>query len=398
MNPKLIARRTRAIRRELDKKKIRLLIVTRPANVTYITGFLGDDSWAAIAGRRVYLLTDSRYTEQAQKECPSCKIIDRAGPMADAVANLVKKLKSVRTVAVEDSVSMADFEQLKKTVKARFRTAAGIVETLRSIKDESEIATIRSAAAISTKALAKTLPYIKPGVIESELAGMLDFQIRKLGARNSFETIVAFGPNASRPHHQPGTRKLKKKDAVLIDFGAKYKGYCSDITRCFVCGEGILPLFPAAGKMLAGRKEWRGHPGLVLDARAGRPRHTASPQTAFYKKVYDVVEQAQAAAIKTIKAGVKITQVDAAAREVIDKAGLPVYGHGTGHGFGLEIHESPFLKPDGKGKLKAGQVITIEPGIYIPGKLGVRIEDDILVTETGYKILTHKCPHSPLLS
>jgi len=406
MDKDIIRKRIRTIRRELDKKKIRFLLITGPANVTYMTGFLGDDSWAAIAGGRVYLLTDSRYTEQAQKECPSCKIIDRAGPMADAVAGLVKKLKSVRTVAVEDSVSMADFEQLKKAVKARFRTVAGIVETVRSIKDESEISTIRSAVAISTKALAQTLPYIKPGVTESELAGMLDFQIRKLGARNSFETIVAFGPNGSRPHHQPGSRKLRKKDTVLIDFGAKYKGYCSDITRCFMCGEGILPLSPAAGKpvlsvvegMPAGRKAWRGHPGLVLDARAGRPRHTASPQIVFYKKVYDVVEQAQAAAIKMIKPGVKITQVDAAAREAIDKSGLPVDSHGTGHGFGLEIHESPFLKPDGKGKLKAGQVITIEPGIYMPGKLGVRIEDDILVTETGYKILTHRCPHSPLLS
>jgi len=358
MNIDIIRKRIRAIRRELDKKKIRFLIVTKPANVTYMTGFLGEDSWAAIAGGRVYLLTDSRYTEQAQKECPSCKIIDRAGPMADAVAGLVKKLKSVRTVAVEDSVSLVDFEQLKKNVKARLKTAAGIVETVRSVKDESEIATIRSAAAISTKALVQTLPYIKPGITESELAGMLDFQIRKLGARNSFETIVAFGPNGSRPHHQPGSKKLKKKDAVLIDFGARYKGYCSDITRCFVI----------------------------------------SGMTPFYKKVYDVVEQAQAAAIKMIKPSVKITEVDAAAREVIDKAGLPVYGHGSGHGFGLQIHEDPFLKPDGKGKLKAGQVITIEPGIYIPGRLGVRIEDDILVTETGHKILTQNCPHSPLLS
>jgi Xaa-Pro aminopeptidase len=355
MNRKEIVRRIRAIRRQMDKKKIRFLLVTKPANVTYITGFLGEDSWAAIANGRVYLLTDSRYTEQAQKECPSCKIIDRAGPMADAVANLVKRLKSVRTVAVEDSVSMADFGQLKKTVKARLRTVAGIIETMRSIKDESEIAIIKSAAAISAKALAQTLPHIKPGISESELAGMLDFQIRKLGARNSFETIVAFGPNGSRPHHQPGKRKLKQKDAILIDFGAKYKGYCSDITRCFVIG-GI---------------------------------------TDFYKKVYDLVEQAQAAAIKAIKPGVKITQVDAAARKVIEKAGLPVYGHGTGHGFGLQIHEDPFLKPDGKGKLKAGQVLTIEPGIYMPGKLGIRIEDDILVTETGYKILTHKCPHLP---
>jgi Xaa-Pro aminopeptidase len=355
MNQKVIARRIRAARREMNRKKIRFLLVTKPANVTYITGFLGEDSWAAVAKGQVYLLTDSRYTEQAQKECPSCKIIDRAGPMADAVANLLKRLKSVRTVAVEDSVSMADFEQLKKAVKVRFRTVAGIIENVRSIKDQSEIAAIKSAAAISSKALAQTLPYIKPGITESELAGMLDFQIRKLGARNSFETIVAFGPNGSRPHHQPGKRKLRKKDAILIDFGAKYKGYCSDITRCFVIG------------------------GM----------------TSLYKKAYDVVEQAQAAAIKTIKPGVKLTQVDAAARKVIDKAGLPVYGHGTGHGFGLQIHEDPFLKPDGKGKLKAGQVITIEPGIYIPGKLGVRIEDDILVTKTGHKILTRNCPHSP---
>jgi Xaa-Pro aminopeptidase len=277
--------------------------------------------------------------------------------MAEAVAKLVKKLKSVRTVTVEKSISVSDFEQLSKVVKARLRTAADVIEAVRSVKDKSEVAVIRAAASISSKALEQTLPYIKPGVTESELAGMLDFQIRKLGARNSFETIVAFGPNASRPHHQPGARKLRKKDTVLIDFGAKYKGYCSDITRCF----GI-----------------------------GAP-------TALYRKVYDAVEQAQAAAIKTIKAGVKMTQVDAAAREAIDKAELPVYSHGTGHGFGLEIHESPFLKADGKGRLEAGQVITIEPGIYIPGKLGVRIEDDILVTKTGHKILTRNCSHSPLL-
>lgn len=357
MNKEQIAKRIKAVRRVLDKKKVRCLIITKPANVTYATGFLGDDSWAVVVGGRVYLMTDSRYTEQAEKECPICRIIDRAGPMAEAVAKLVKKLKSVRTVAVEESTSLGDFERLRKTVKARLRTAANIIDSGRSIKDASEIAAIKTAASISTEALRKTLPSVKPGVTESELAAMLDFHIRKLGARNSFETIVAFGSNASRPHHQPGRRKLKKKDSILIDFGGRYKGYCSDITRCFVVG------------------------GM----------------TALYKKVYDVVEQAQAAAIRTIKAGVKITQVDAAARDVIAKSDLPVYGHGTGHGFGIEIHESPFLKADAKGTLKAGEVITIEPGIYMPGKLGVRIEDDILVTESGYKILTRSCPHSPLL-
>ena len=357
MNREVIRKRIRAIRRQLTKKRISCLIVTKPANVTYATGFLGDDSWMAVTHSQVYLLTDSRYTEQAQKECSICRIIDRAGPMAEAVAELAPKLKSVRTITIEKSTSVAEFEQLKKAVKGRLRTAANVVETTRVVKDESEIAAIKSAASIAAKALGQTLSYIKPGVSESELAGMLDFQIRKLGSRNSFETIVAFGANASRPHHQPDTRKLKKKDTVLIDFGAKYRGYCSDITRCFAVGE----------------------------------------PTAFFKKVFDIVEQAQAAAIKKIRAGARLAEIDAAARETIAKTDLPVYGHGTGHGFGLEIHESPFLKAGGKGKLEAGQVITIEPGIYIPGKLGVRIEDDVLVTETGHKILTRNCPHWPLL-
>jgi Xaa-Pro aminopeptidase len=199
---------------------------------------------------------------------------------------------------------------------------------------------------------------MKSGVTESELAGRLDFEIRKLGATNSFDTIVAFGPNASRPHHQPSKRKLKKRDTVLIDFGARYKGYCSDITRSFA---------------------------------------TCRP-TRFFEKVYEAVQQAQAAAIKTVKAGVEMVKVDAAARSVIGSYDLPVYEHGTGHGFGLEIHEMPFLKAQSKGKLKAGEVITIEPGVYIPGKLGVRIEDDILVTDTGHKILTRSCPHTLKLS
>jgi Xaa-Pro aminopeptidase len=377
MNKETIKKRIRMIRRDMSKKRIRCLIITKPANVTYTTGFMGEDSWAMITANQVYFLTDSRYTEQAHKECAGCRIVERGGSMAEAVAQLAKKLKSFRTVTVEQSTSLANYEALKKHVKARFRTAAGIIETARSIKDSSEIAAIKTAASIAAQALKKIRRHIKPGVTESELAGMLDFQIRKLSATNSFPTIVAFGPNASRPHHQPGTRKLKNKDTVLIDFGAKYKGYCSDITRCFACDEGILPLSQAGGRMPAERK-------------AG----TASPQAnPFYKKVYDVVEQAQAAAIKMIKAGVKIKQLDAAAREVIDKSGLPVYGHGTGHGFGLEIHEDPFLKPDGKGVLKAGQVLTIEPGIYIPGKIGVRIEDDCLVTKTGCKILTKMCPH-----
>jgi Xaa-Pro aminopeptidase len=356
MKRELTRKRIRDIRRELNKKKIDCLIVTEPANVTYTTGFMGDDSWAIITKRAVYLLTDSRYTEQAQKECVGCGIVQRKDSMAEAAGKLLKKLKSVRIVAVEKSTSVAAFGALKKHVKLRLKTTAGIIESVRRIKDSSEINTIKAAASITARALRQIRRYMKTGVTESELAGRLDFEIRKLGARNSFDTIVAFGPNASRPHHQPSERRLRKKDTVLIDVGARYKGYCSDITRSFAIG---------------------------------RP-------TRFFEKVYEAVQQAQAAAIKTVKAGAEIKQVDAAAREVISKYDLPVYGHGSGHGFGLEIHEMPFLKADGKGKLKAGEVITIEPGVYFPGKLGVRIEDDILVTDTGHKILTHSCPQTLL--
>ena len=354
MNREVIKKRIKAIRLKLNEKKLDCLIITKAANVTYTTAFSGDDSWAVITGRAVYLLTDSRYTEQAQKECVGCKLIQRKDSLAEAAAKLLKKIKSVRTVAVEKSTSVADFEALRKHMKLRLKTVADIIESIRINKDNSEIAAIRAAVRIAAQALEQTLDYIKPGVSESELAGRLDFEIRKSGATNSFETIVAFGPNASRPHHQPSKRKLKKTDTVLIDFGARYKGYCCDITRSFAVGK----------------------------------------PTRLFERAYEAVEQAQAAAIKRIKAGAEIQEVDAAARNVIRKYDLPVYGHGTGHGFGLQIHEMPFLKADGKGNLKAGEVLTIEPGVYLPGKLGVRIEDDVLVTETGCEILTHCCAHT----
>jgi Xaa-Pro aminopeptidase len=366
MDAGIIKRRIKAIRYQLnavrhplrEKKQIKSLLVTKPANVTYATGFLGDDSWALITNRAVYLLTDSRYIEQAKNECPVCRIIERDRPMVEAAAELLKKLKSVQTVAVEKSVSLAAFEALKKHVKVRLKTVANIIESARSIKDKSEVAAIGAAARIAAQALRQTFAHIKPGITENELAGRLDFQIRKAAATNSFETIVAFGPNASRPHHQPTSRKLRKNDTVLIDFGVRFKGCCCDITRCFV---------------------------------VGRPNR-------FYKKVYNAVQQAQTAALKMIKAGVAAKKVDAAAREVIRKSGLPVYGHGTGHGLGLEVHEEPVISADSNAKLQPGMVFTIEPAVYIPGKLGIRIEDDVLVTETGSKIFTRNCPRQPLSS
>jgi Xaa-Pro aminopeptidase len=352
MNDKILKGRIKAIRRGLKKKRISCLVVTKPANVTYTTGFSGDYSWAVITKGAVYLLTDSRYVEQATKECPGCSIIQRVDSLAATAGKLMDKLKSVETLTVEKSISLAALGELRRCVKTRLKSVANVVETSRNIKDSGEIAAIKKAARIAAEALKKTLRGIGPGMAENELAGALDFKIRRLGARSSFDTIVAFGPNGSRPHHQPGRRKLKRNDTILIDFGVRYKNYCCDLTRCFAIG---------------------------------RPNPS-------YKKVYEAVQEAQTAAIRMVKPGAKISEVDAAARQVIREYDLPVYGHGTGHGLGLEVHEEPVISRDNKGKLRTGMVFTIEPGVYIPGKLGVRIEDDILVTDHGCRVLTSRIP------
>jgi Xaa-Pro aminopeptidase len=348
-----IKRRTSSVRRQLKKSNLTHLIVTKPANVTYITGFAGDDSWALISPGNVYLITDSRYTEQAQKECPVCEIIERSGPITKAVAGLIKKQKSRKSIALESSVSIAAYEKVKENLKRSIKSATGIIETVRAVKDSDEAALVKKAATIAAKALRETLKFLKPPITENEFAGLLEFNIRKAGAAISFDTIVAFGANSSRPHHRPGKRKLRQSDTILIDFGTKYQNYCCDVTRCFSIGK------PAP----------------------------------LYQKAYKAVKDAQAAAIKKVKAGVRIKKVDDAARKVIADAGLPVYGHGTGHGLGLEVHEGPVVSRNADGKLKAGQIITIEPGVYIPGKLGIRIEDDVLVTKTGCQVLTRSCPY-----
>jgi Xaa-Pro aminopeptidase len=351
MSDSAIKKRNKTIRCRLSEDEIDCLVVTKPANVTYVTGFSGDDSWAVITGRKVYLITDSRFIEQAEKECRGCGIIERKKPMAEAAGGLIRKLKYVRTAAVERTTSIAAFEGLKKSSGRRFKQAENIIEAVRSSKDEGEIAAVRTAAQIAANALEQTIRDVRPGISENELAGLLDLQIRRLGAKNSFETIAAFGSNASRPHHQPGKRKLRKNDTILIDFGARYKNYRCDLTRCFVTGR-INP---------------------------------------FYEKVYNAVQEAQAAAIKMVKAGVEIRKIDAAAREAIRRYNLPVYGHGTGHGLGLEVHEGPAVSSQSKGELKAGEIITIEPAVYMPGRLGVRIEDDVLVKENGCEILSRNC-------
>lgn len=359
MNRESTKQRVGTIRSGLRDKGLDGLILTKPENVSYLTGFSGEDSWAIVTKAGVYLVTDSRYIEQARKECIGTRILQRAGkdPIAQASGQFLRQFKGIRTVGVETSISIGMFDVLRKNAGISLKPVAGIVEEPRNIKDVDEAAAIMAAAAISARAFGEILQQIEPGMTENELAGALDLQMRKLGAKNAFETIVAFGPNGSRPHHHPSQRKLKPRDAILIDFGARYEGYCSDITRSFAFGA----------------------------------------PTPAYRAAYAVVEEAQAAAIAVARAGVELVRVDAAARAVIRESGLPVYGHGTGHGIGLEIHENPFLKENAQGKLQAGQILTIEPGVYIPDKLGIRIEDDILITETGCEVITSECPRMPIL-
>jgi len=348
MDGKTAKKRTAALCARLKEHGLAGAVITDRANVTYLTGFFGGDSWAVIIGRRLWLLTDSRYIEQAQGSCVGCKIIQRKDSLIAEVAGIVSRFKSAQLVGIENTVPVAVFDKIRKKCKAKFKKTGNLVKQLRAIKEAGEVTAIRKASSIADGAVERALKRLNVGMTESELAGRIEFEIRKSGALAAFETIVCFGANGSRPHHIPGKRRLRKNDTILIDFGAKYKGYNSDKTRCFGVGK-------VKGE---------------------------------FQKAYEAVVLAQKTAIDLIAEGVKAKDIDAAARKVIKKSGFGVFGHGLGHGLGLEVHELPVLYPKSKDVLKAGQVVTVEPGIYIPGKFGIRIEDDVLITKTGCKILT----------
>ncbi len=342
-------RRARAVRVRCKKCGVDGLIVTGVENVRYLTGFSGHDSWALVLPRSVVLITDSRYTEQAVGECVGCRIVERKGPLSKEAEKIISKLKGLAALGVEDSCSVSLLKGIRKILSAKIKPVSQLVEQVRIVKTESEIKLICKASRIAFDAMEWALKQLKVGMTERQLAALYEYKLSDYGAKIGFETIACFGPNGSRNHHQPGSRKLKKVDTILLDFGANYAGYTSDTTRCF-----------AVGKV-----------------------------TPFFAKVYETVAKSQQNAIATIKAGVKGCLVDAVARAVIGQMDLPAFKHGTGHGLGLQVHEIPFMSGmDKKTVLQAGYVVTVEPGIYLPGKLGVRLEDDILVTEQGAKILS----------
>jgi Xaa-Pro aminopeptidase len=344
MNEKTIAARLALVRKSMGRNKLSWLILTNPANVTYLTGFMGEESWAVIGARRSYLLTDSRYIQESRRQCACCDIIERTEGMVKETSRLVGTRGAM---GVDGAMMVVFYELMRKTFKGRVKRAGRIVEDLRQVKDAQEIRLIEKAAAIAWEALGESL-VLKAGMTESELAGRIEFEMRKSLAKPSFDTIVAFGANGSIPHHRPGPRRLKRDDMILIDFGVKWKGYCCDMTRCFAVGK-------------------------------------ASP---LYQKAYDATLEAHMAAAEKARAGASVKELDEVARKVIMEKGLPPYGHGLGHGLGLEVHEGPSVSLKSDSALKAGQVITIEPGVYIPGKLGIRIENDYLITENGCKLLS----------
>ncbi|HEY1602321.1 MAG TPA: Xaa-Pro peptidase family protein [Pirellulales bacterium] len=330
------------------------LLVTNFTNVTYLTGFTGDDSYLLVGGKETVLISDPRYTTQIEEECPDITVDIRppGKGMLDSVAEAVRTTKVTKLAIESDAMGVGLFGQIEaKLTKTKLIPAAALVEQLRVIKDKHEIDEICLAARYAEKGFAILRATLRPERTEKEVAADLEYQLRLLGARGcSFPPIIAVGPRAALPHAQPTDQKIGDGDFVLVDWGATARHYKSDLTRVLVTGK-------------------------------------ISPKL---ERVYNVVLKAQELAIAAIKPGLTGRDVDAVARGLIADAGFGRhFGHGLGHGLGLDIHEAPRLAAAADQVLKPGMVVTVEPGIYLPGWGGVRIEDDILITKTGYEVLTN---------
>ncbi|HEV7301401.1 MAG TPA: Xaa-Pro peptidase family protein [Tepidisphaeraceae bacterium] len=350
--------RQRLVREAMKALKLDGILLTHPPDLAYLTNFSGDDSIGLITEKDVYLVTDFRYKEQAEMEAAWVKTRVRTGPMSGALAAALLETK-VKRVGFEANYATvgqmnALANALKDTKDARpieLQPIEDVLVNIRKIKDDHEVDIIRKAVGVAEEAFESFRSEIKVGQSENHLAGLLVFELRSRGASDSsFPVIVAAGSNSSLPHYRPGETLVQRDQPLLIDWGALYKGYCSDLTRTFMIGR-------VAPRM---------------------------------KEIYKVVLDAQLAAIEFLRPGVTTTQADRVAREVIEKAGYgEQFGHGLGHGIGREIHENPSLRRNGgEEELRPGMIVTVEPGIYLPGEGGVRIEDDVLITHSGCEVLS----------
>lgn len=345
-------RRARLIE-QFEAKNIDALLVTGPHNSRYLSGFTGSNSRTLIyANGDAVLFTDPRYTVQAKQQTDCRVVIVKGKPITLAVVKELGKKRPARLGFESDHTSFAQYEALKKTLPTRVELTpvSGLVEALRMVKDAGEIALIRKAVTANSQALENALRRLKPGrMTEADFAAEIDAQNRKLGAEApAFDTIVAAGTRSALPHAHPG-RAVIGDGILLIDMGAFHDGYASDMTRTLHVG--------------------------------------AAP--AKFKKAYKAVLEAQLAAIDAVRPGATAVSIDKAARKVLAAYGFDKqFVHSTGHGLGLEIHEPPRLGGKDKTKLVPGMAITIEPGIYFEAWGGIRIEDTVLVTDTGVEILT----------
>ncbi len=347
--------RLRNLRQLMQSDDCEALMIFSPANLRYLAGYSGEAAYALITQDQLHLITDYRFITQAEEECAGwlCYCRDRE---AETLGQVVQKLllqSGVRQAAFEAAeVSVQIWAQIAQDSAGIQWTAAPLwTEQLRRRKDASELALIQRCAAIADQALVETLPLLRPGISEAEFALELDFRMRRLGAEAlSFETITGFGERSALPHSIPSERRLRKGDLIVLDFGASVGGYRSDMTRTYIAGE--------------------------PDARQ--------------QAMYNAVTQAQQAALAVIRDGISAREADLTARAVLAEHGFADRaGSSLGHGVGLRLHEQPIMTPKCEEILRSGYIVTIEPGVYLPGFGGVRLEDDVLITDHGYELLTH---------
>ncbi|WP_422443716.1 M24 family metallopeptidase [Thermoanaerobacterium sp. DL9XJH110] len=338
----------------LEKEKLDGLLLIKEPNIRYISGFTGSESYTVVSSKGRAFITDSRYTEQAEQECHDFEVVRWRSPfpeLQDVIKEVCEKYGIKRLGFEKDAVTIDLYEKFKKALSnIEFVPTLGLVEGLRYVKDSGEIECIKKAAQIADAAFEELLKSVKPGITEKDIELELQYLIKKKGASDiGFPIIVASGARGSLPHAIPSEKKIEFGDFVTVDFGALYNGYRSDCTRTFGVGR--------------------------LDEKQ--------------KEIYNIVKNAQHVGVESLKPGISGKDPDKNARSIIEKAGYGEnFGHGLGHGVGLEIHEQPFMSSNCDKTILAGNVITVEPGIYIPGWGGVRIEDSVLVTENGPEILT----------
>jgi Xaa-Pro aminopeptidase len=347
------ADRRNKLRRQLKQEGLDALLVTNFINVTYLSGFTGDDSFLLVGATKDVLISDERYTTQLEEECPGLELCIR-GPgtkILEFVTKTIERAKCRRVGVEADSMTLAQRDALADlNPKIEFSPTSAWVENLRMVKDRDEIERTRRACDMARRAFEVVRAKITPSMTEAEIAAELEYQARRFGAKRlSFEPIVGVGPRAALPHGHATNKRVGEAEFTLIDWGVLEGLYMSDLTRV-----------------------------LATDK--------ISPKL---RKLYGVVLKAQQAGIDAIRPGAVCEDVDAAARAVIEKAGYGKhFGHGLGHSLGLEIHENPRFAKGHKTVLKPGMIMTVEPGIYFPGWGGIRIEDDVLVTRTGHEVLT----------